>query len=545
MSDRPHVNRRRFISGALASAGLVASGCQRDRPQGRSTPTPGETPVAPPLVSPPANPSPGVPSMPSLPEGLDPSLFHMHTRRPLTLEAKRSSMGQSPITPLSRFFVRNNLPMPDASITARPDLWALEILGVVQPNTLNVGQLKQLPAQTITTVLQCSGNGRKYYEHGPSGSQWGTGAAGCAMWTGVSVATVVQALGGALDDTRFMTSTGGEVLPEGIDPLTAIVERSIPKEKGLQDCLLAWEMNGQPIPITHGGPLRLIVPGYYGCNQIKYIKRLAFTAEQTRSKIQSSGYRLRRIGAKGNPSQPSMWQMNVKSWINGPGADDAPVLAGPVQLHGVAFAGGTPIETVEITLDGGQTWQPARFTGPDLGPYAWRTFAFETQLQPGEHVIASRATDAEGNQQPRRRLENERGYGNNAWGDLALKVKVVKTLPKPVPEPTPSKAPPTAKGHNSSPSSSGKKAKLSAQGERGKVLFTQTAQPSCSVCHSLADAGSKGAVGPDLNDLAPDAQRVVQAVTHGVGTMPAFKGNLSPDQIKDLAQYIVEATSTP
>ena len=134
-------------------------------------------------------------------------------------------------------------------------------------------------------VLQCSGNGRGLFPNKPSGTAWKVGAAGCVVWSGVPVRTVIEALGGKLDGTSYMTSTGGEKIPEGLDPKSVMVERSVPAA-AMTDALLAWELNGVPIPLAHGGPLRLIVPGYAGVNNIKYIKRLAFTAEQTDAAIQ-------------------------------------------------------------------------------------------------------------------------------------------------------------------------------------------------------------------------------------------------------------------
>jgi sulfite dehydrogenase len=190
------------------------------------------------------------------------------------------------------------------------------------------------------------------------------------------------------------------------------------------DALLAWEMNGVPIPLAHGGPLRLIVPGYTGVNNIKYIKRLAFTAQESDAKIMSHGYRISPPGAKGDPRQPSVQEMGVKSWINGPGADGKPVAAGDVQIHGVAFGGLHAVSKVEVSPDGGKTWSQARFVGPDLGRYAWRQFVLAARLPAGSYALASRATDSAGNVQPEQRLENAGGYNNNSWADHAVKVSV-------------------------------------------------------------------------------------------------------------------------
>jgi DMSO/TMAO reductase YedYZ molybdopterin-dependent catalytic subunit/mono/diheme cytochrome c family protein len=535
MSRRPSPaseasSRRDFLRATLglgAGLALGAAACAVPAP-------PPPVDDAPPPPDPPAP----DPAAPATLYGLDLSLFHLHGRNPLTLETRRSAYGFAVITPMSRFFVRNNLPMPDEGILADRDGWELEIAGVARPTRLSVAVLKQLGVETVTTVLQCSGNGRSFFEHAPSGSNWSVGAAGCAQWTGVPVRRVIEALGGAVADAVYLTSTGGETLPDGVDPLDVLVERSIPIEKALDDCLLAWDMNGEPIPLTHGGPLRLIVPGYYGCNQIKYVRKIAFTAEQTQAKIQRSGYRMRPIGQKGGQDQPSMWAMNVKSWVNGPGAEGEPVLAGTVHFHGVAFSSGAPITRVECSLDGGATWAPARLTGPDLGRYAWRTFAFAAELPPGEHRIVSRATDASGETQPPERLENERGYGHNGWKDHALTVRTVATLPRR----TPAAAASTRPDPTVAPT---RTVALDERAEAGKRVMVSDASPPCGACHTLGDAGIQGAVGPNLDELAPDAARVRAAVTNGVGAMPPYKDGLSPDQISDLAHYVELVTRKP
>lgn len=359
----------------------------------------------------------------ALPEGKDPANFILHSPSPLTLETKRAAYGTSAIVPYELLFVRQNLPTPDASIVADRDAWKLEVTGVGAPRTITVGELKTLGVQSVATVLQCSGNGRGYFPHNPSGSKWKVGASGCVIWSGVPVKAVAEALGGVAAGVRFVTGTGGEVLPEGLDPKEAVVERSIPLEKGMEDAILAWEMNGEPLPLVHGGPLRLIVPGFYGVNQIKYIKRLAFTAAESDAEIMESGYRVRDIGQKGNPSQPTMWYMDVKSWVNHP-AGDQPVKPGKVVIDGVAFGGAEPVSRVEVSTDGGNSWQEAPFIGPNLGKYAWRQFALPVTLEAGEYTITSRATDTAGKVQSSERTPNERGYGDTSWKDLAVTLKV-------------------------------------------------------------------------------------------------------------------------
>jgi sulfite oxidase len=136
----------------------------------------------------------------------------------------------------------------------------LTVKGTSEEGSLSLAAIKNLGRDTTTAVLQCSGNGRAFFEHSPSGSQWSVGAAGCVNWTGVRLSRIAELFGGSVSGMKYLTATGGEVLPAGVDPKSAIVERSIPIEKGLNDVLLAWEMNGQPIPHhprrppAHGGP---------------------------------------------------------------------------------------------------------------------------------------------------------------------------------------------------------------------------------------------------------------------------------------------------
>jgi len=338
------------------------------------------------------------------------------------IETQRSAFGTSGITDTDILFLRNNLAAPDAAIVANRDAWQVQIDGVTQPRTLSLADLERIGLVSVAMVLQCSGNGRGFFAHKASGSQWKVGAAGNALWSGVPVRDVVAALGGVREGMRYMTSTGGEIIPPGIEAAKVMVERSVPWT-AMEEALLAWELNGRPIPLAHGGPLRLIIPGYYGVNNVKYVKRVAFTADETSATIQKSGYRVRDIGRKGDPTQPTMWQMNLKSFVTGPAGGET-LRAGPVQVHGVAFTGGSPIKGVEVSVDGGRSWQPAAFFGPHLGRYAWRQFVAQATLGPGRHLITSRAIAIDGTVQPELRVENERAYAHNGWRDHAVAVTV-------------------------------------------------------------------------------------------------------------------------
>lgn len=351
----------------------------------------------------------------------DPNAVIVHSAT--TIETRRSAFGTSGITPAEQLYIRNNLPAPDAAIVADRDAWQVVFEGVRNPRTISVGELKTMGVETVATVLQCSGNGRGFFPSKPAGTPWTVGAAGCVVWSGVPLRYVVEALGGLTPGMLYLTGTGGEKLPDGVDPLSVLVERSV-AVGALNDALLAWEMNGAALPLAHGGPLRLIVPGYQGVNNIKYVKRVAFTAAESQAKIMTHGYRITPLGGTSNPDEPSVQEMGVKSWVNSPNADRS-VKAGIVQVTGVAFSSGAPIRRVEVSSNGGRDWSDASFIGPDLGRFAWRQFALPMRMAAGNYVMVSRATDAAGNVQPEQRLENLHGYNNTSWADPAVKVVVV------------------------------------------------------------------------------------------------------------------------
>jgi sulfite oxidase len=409
MADTPLSLRRRQLlaggAGALAGSGLIGlageAAAQAAAPAAASA-------------------APAPRALPAYVAWKDPSAVIVHSAT--TIETKRSAFGTSGITPAEHLYIRNNLPAPDASIVANRDAWAVAIEGVRNPRVLTVADLKAIGVETVATVLQCSGNGRGYFPSKPSGTPWTIGAAGCVLWSGVPLRYVVESLGGVVAGMNYLTGTGGEKLPENVDPMTVVVERSV-AVKAMNDALLAWEMNGAPLPLAHGGPLRLIVPGYNGVNNIKYVKRVAFTPGETQARIMSTGYRMTPLGQQSKPSEPSIQELNVKSFITSP-AGDRQVKAGVVYVTGVAFSAGQPIRRVEISSDGGRTWIDAPFIGPDLGRFAWRQFAMPLRMAAGNYVLVSRATDAGGNVQPEQRFENAHGFSNNSWKDPAVLLAV-------------------------------------------------------------------------------------------------------------------------
>ena len=464
-----------------------------------------------------------------LPAGKQQHDFITHNPMPLALETSRHAFGQGHITAIAQFFVRNNLPMPETEIVADRDRWSIQIKGCETPGQITLADLKKFETTTVASVLQCSGNGRTFFSHNPSGSPWGVGAAGCALWTGVKVSEVLSHFEGAEPRACFLTATGAESLPAGVDVASVGVERSVPLEKGLRDALLVWEMNGEPLPLVHGGPVRLLVPGYFGVNNVKWVKTLAATAEESVHAIQQSGYRLRPVGQAGNASHPSMYRMPVKSWINGPGGSGDRVYPGQQQIFGVAFSGERGIQHVDVSIDGGKRWQRATLYGPDLGPNAWRTFQTSVDLTPGDYTFVSRATDTAGDTQPEHFSPNQRGYGHNGWRDHGLSAQI-STQPRAV-EPNRLEPPPPASLQTPATA-------LSQESTLGMRLFTGSTQPSCATCHTLEAAGAQGVIGPNLDVLRPNAQRIRAALEQGVGAMPSYANQLSDTEIDALIDFI-------
>src|SRR5690606_25193679 len=225
MKTSTNITRRRMLitaSGAVAWAGLGGGLALADSTEPAAKSAPGPVSSAKPL--------------PPYAKWKDADSMIVHSAN--TIETRRNAFGSSGITPLDRLYVRNNIAPPSEDIMKDPDAWKLEVSGVKSPRSFTVAELKSLGLASVTIVLQCSGNGRGFSEHKPSGTQWTVGAAGCVIFTGVPVKAVLEATGGMADGMVYMTSTGGEEIPPGLDPKTIMVERSVPVS-GIEDAILA------------------------------------------------------------------------------------------------------------------------------------------------------------------------------------------------------------------------------------------------------------------------------------------------------------------
>ncbi len=309
------------------------------------------------------------------------------------------------LTPNDLFFVRNHAPTP----TIDPASYVLTVggPGAEREVQLSLDDLRALPSQTLIAYIECAGNWRGFFRSvtgsTATGSQWGTGAIGCAEWTGPSLADVL-ALAGMRNDAL-------EVNVIGLDD--GAWERPMTVEKALDPgTILALTMNGAPLPPDHGFPVRAVVPGWVGSSSVKWVGRVEVATEKVWVRANTSSYVL--VGdewpaeqyepADGAPISTGV----VKSALALP--HPAELGAGTHRLRGFAYSPQGPVERVEWSADDGP-WQTARLIGASADmPHAWARFEFEWEAPPGEHILRTRATDAAGETQPLEGVYNEKGY---------------------------------------------------------------------------------------------------------------------------------------
>ncbi|HET7909390.1 MAG TPA: sulfite oxidase [Nitrospira sp.] len=354
-----------------------------------------------------------------------------HDRDALTVRVTRPFDAETPVrdfasflTPNHRFFVRSHFGPPSQE-TVEESQWRLNVGGAVGgPQAFTMNALRQLEPVTITAVLQCSGNGRAYHRPRVPGVQWERGAVGNAKWTGVRLGDVLKAV-----DVR---SEAKHVQFQGADrPAVATVPlfvRSIPLEKALHPhTILAYEMNGQPLPLLHGAPLRVITPGWMAESCIKWLTNVVVQEEEAVGYYMQTAYRVPRsadakdTGRNAGSAVP-VEVMPVKSLIVSPQNGQA-MNAGPIVIQGVAWAGEAKVVKVELSMDEGQTWQTAQFMA-DHQSYAWRQWQFLwTAKDAGTVTIVCRATDAHGEQQPVVSPWNPGGFLWNGWDRISVEVR--------------------------------------------------------------------------------------------------------------------------
>jgi len=291
---------------------------------------------------------------------------------PLNAEAPLQALREL-YTANQHFYVRSHLDEPDLV----PQDWLLHVEGAVtHPFELSLDALRVLPSRTISATLECAGNDRIGLAPLPKGEPWGSGAVSTGLWRGVSLSSVLQRTGlrPSVVEVRFDGADRGK--PEGVDEEMAFA-RALPLAKALDpDTLLAYELNGAPLPPEHGGPVRLVVPDWYGMASVKWLQWIAALEQPFDGYFQTTSYVLERPGDASAllPKEP-LRTMRVKSLITSPAAGDA-VPLGRQQISGVAWSGAGAIVKVEISVEGEGEWQPARLLG-DAVPHAWRQWAWD------------------------------------------------------------------------------------------------------------------------------------------------------------------------
>ena len=332
----------------------------------------------------------------------------------MPLEALRHA-----ITPIGLHYLLIHFDIPHVD----PETWRLELGGrVARPLTLTLDELKARPAETLAVTMECAGNGRSLLLPRPISQPWLLEAVGTAEWTGTPLAPLLEEAGVEPD--------AAEVVFAGLDrgvqgDVEHTYERSLPlAEARREELLLVYAVNGQPLPPQHGFPLRLVVPGWYGMTHVKWLRSITVADEPFRGWQQDVGYHLRQTeGEQGEP----VTRMLPRSLLAPPGipeflSRERRLERGPCLLEGRAWSGFGPIERVEVSVDGGASWDEASL-GEAPSEFAWRGWTYEWDAEPGEHELCCRATDAAGKTQPVSAEWNFDGYCNNA----VQRVRVVVT----------------------------------------------------------------------------------------------------------------------
>jgi DMSO/TMAO reductase YedYZ molybdopterin-dependent catalytic subunit len=325
------------------------------------------------------------------------------------------------VTPNRLFFVRNHFDIP----TIDPSAWRLRIGGLIQrPLELSWEDLIALPERSLFATVECAGNGRSFLKERVPGVQWGAGAIGHAEWTGVPLHLVLERAGiqpGACEVIFEGADRGCE--PDHPEPMH--FARSLSLDKALHpDTLLAYRMNGEVLTASHGFPLRLFVPGWYGVASVKWLRRIEVTDRPFRGYYQTVKYTVQR--QHGDRLEPeSLFAMAIKSEIVRPQAD-AVLPLGANRIFGIAWAGEEPVTRVDVSTDGGQSWSPAHLLGRPQ-PYCWTLWEYLWEAAtPGAYTLLAQAHGASGQRQPLRHDPHNGGYQIHFSRPTAVRVEAFR-----------------------------------------------------------------------------------------------------------------------
>jgi len=338
------------------------------------------------------------------------------TEKPLNAETLIPDL-RSWITSNKVFFDRNQGQIPHELVSLKD--WRLKVKGAVDRElTLSFDQIKRMPKTIQANTLECSGNGRSLFAEKASGNPWTIGGVGNAIWTGIWLKDVLS-LAGLKDSARHVSFEGLDT-PLGKSKIKFI--RSIPLEKAMSTTLLAYEMNGEPLPLKHGYPLRVLALGWTGANCAKWLKTITVLDRPFEGFFMDRVYRV--FQKEEEPQTGKVVSgLKLKAIITQPLPDEI-LKTGAVVISGAAYAGEDTINKVEISVDQGKSWLPAEFIGPDEN-FAWRHWQFVWQAaKPGRYTLMSRATDSQGSLQPMEATWNVLGYGNNGVSAHSITVVI-------------------------------------------------------------------------------------------------------------------------
>ena len=338
------------------------------------------------------------------------------TENPLNAETPAARL-RSWITPNAVFFDRNQGKIPEVPVDS--DKWALTIDGKVKKKlSLGLEQLQRLPKAMVANTLECSGNSRSLLEKKAHGNTWTIGGVGNAVWAGVWLRDLLNDAG--LADRAAHVAFEGMDTPLGKAQIKFV--RSIPIEKAMSSTLLAYEMNGDPLPLKHGYPLRALALGWTGANCVKWLNRITVLEKPFDGFFMDQVYRVYQKGQTPSTGEV-VTAIQLKSIVTQPLTGER-LERGAIVVLGAAYAGEGHVEQVEVSVDDGATWQAAEFIGPDE-PFSWRQWQYVWHAsQAGEHTIKARAMDGMGRRQPDTARWNFLGYGNNGINEHAVRVVV-------------------------------------------------------------------------------------------------------------------------
>jgi DMSO/TMAO reductase YedYZ molybdopterin-dependent catalytic subunit len=340
----------------------------------------------------------------------------VHRAHPLNCETSISALIEAVVMPSAHFYVRNHFQIPNLD----PAPFRLEVRGLVErPLSLSLRDLQNMRSQTLVVTLECAGNGRTAFQPPVEGEQWKPGAVSTAEWTGVPLAEVLDRAGvrSGAREVLFRGADGGSV-PGRSEPVR--FERSLQLDYVRDaDVLLAYAMNGEPLPIQHGHPLRVIVPGWYAVASVKWLTEIELIDRPFAGYFQADRYWYE-WEREGKVVREPVTLQRVRALITEP-APNQELQCGELAIRGVAWSGAAPIARVEVSV-AGANWHEARLVS-ERKRQSWQWWELITRVEvPGPVTLRARATDLAGRTQPERAEWNRLGYGNNAIHQVPVRV---------------------------------------------------------------------------------------------------------------------------